>query len=330
MNTKQRRLSFGLSAILAMGALFSFSYPAAAQSWPAKPIRIIVPYTPGGTADGLGRMVAQKLTESLKQTFIVDNRPGAGGVIGADLVAKAVPDGYTLVVSGVASHAIVPSLSKKVPYDPIKDFTHIALFGGPPNVLVVSTNVPSQGLKEFISYAKSNPGKLTYGSPGNGSQGHLFGEQLKQLAGINLVHVPYKGASPAVTDLIGGHIDAVSSTLSSAAGQIRAGKARGLAVSSTTRVPEFPNVPTFSEMGFPELTAVTWFSLSGPAGMPKEIVQRLNKEVRQILQLPEVREKLQVEAIEPGNLDPEAFTAFVAKEIKRWEPVVRASGVQTD
>ena len=303
---------------------------AFAQAWPAKPVRIIVPFAPGGTSDMLGRLVAQKLTESLKQAFVVENVAGAGGLIGSDKVAKASPDGYMLVVSGVASHAIAPTLSKKVPFDPLRDFTHIALFGGPPCVLAVHPSFPARDLKQLVAYAKAQPGKLTYGSPGSGTQGHLVAENFKQLLGIDMVHVPYKGAGPAVADLIAAHIPAISTTLTTAAEQIKAGKARALAVSSTSRVPDFLDVPTFTELGHPELTATVWFSLSGPAGMPQEIVLRLNTEVRRILQLPEVLQRLRLEGIEPGNLDPKGFAAFVAAELKRWAPVIRASGAQVE
>src|SRR5262252_5830795 len=303
---------------------------ALAQSWPTKPVRVVVPFAPGGTADTLGRLVAMKLDDAFKETFVVENRGGAGGVVGSELVAKSAPDGYTLVVSGVASHCIAPALSKNFPFDPLRDFTHIALFGGPPGVLVIYPELPVKTLKEFIAYAKAENGKLAYGSPGNGTQGHLIAEQLKQVAGIEMTHVPYRGASLAVADLIAGHVPVTSTTLTTAATQIKAGKARALAVSSLKRIPEFPDLPTFAELGFPELTASIWFSLSGPAGMPPEIVNRLNAEVRRVLKLPDVRERLRPEGIEPGDLDPQQFTAFVAAEIKRWAPVVRASGVQAD
>lgn len=299
------------------------------QAWPSKPVRIVVPFAPGGTADTLGRLVAQKLSESLKENFIIENRGGAGGVIGSELVARAEPDGYTLVVSGVASHCIAPAL-RKISFDPLRDFTHIALFGGPPGVLVINPSLPVQDLKQFIAYAKNEAGKLAYGSPGNGTQGHLIAEQLKQVTGIRMTHVPYKGASLAVADLIAGHVPVTSTTLTTAATQIKAGRARALAVSSAKRVPEFPDIPTFAELGYPELTAAIWFSLSGPAGMPADIVNRLNAEVRRILQLPDVRDRLKPEGIEPGDLDPQQFTAFVAAELKRWAPVVSASGAKVD
>ena len=317
------------TALILLAAAFAWS-EASAQAWPEKTVRIVVPFAPGGTADTLGRLVAQKLSETFKESFIVENRGGAGGVVGSELVAKAAPDGYTLVVSGVASHCIAPALSKNFPFDPLKDFTHIALFGGPPGVLVVNPSVPAHNLKQFIAYAKKEGGKLAYGSPGNGTQGHLIAEQLKQVAGIEMTHVPYKGASLAVADLIAGHVPVTSTTLTTAATQIKAGKAHALAVSSAKRVPEFPDLPTFSEQGFPELTASIWFSLSGPAGMPPEVVNRLNAEVRRVLRLPDVRERLRLEGIEPGDLDPQQFSAFVASELKRWAPVVRASGANAD
>ena len=305
-------------------------WSALAQSWPTKPVRVVVPFAPGGTADTLGRLVAAKLGEAFKETFVVENRGGAGGVVGSELVAKAAPDGYTLVVSGVASHCIAPALSKNFPFDPLRDFTHIALFGGPPGVLVIYPELPVKDLKQFIAYAKAEHGKLAYGSPGNGTQGHLIAEQLKQVTGIEMTHVPYRGASLAVADLIAGHVPVTSTTLTTAAAQIKAGKARALAVSSAKRIPEFPDVPTFAELGYPELTASIWFSLSGPAEMQPEVVNKLNAEVRRALQVPDVRERLRPEGIEPGDLDPQQFTAFVAAELKRWAPVVRASGARAD
>jgi tripartite-type tricarboxylate transporter receptor subunit TctC len=325
------RISLKAVALLAAVLLCGFGAGGAyAQAWPSKPVRIVVPFAPGGTADTLGRLVAQKLTESLKENFVIENRGGAGGVIGSELVAKAEPDGYTLVVSGVASHCIAPALRKDFPFDPVRDFTHIALFGGPPGVLVVNPSLPARDLKQFVAYAKKEDGKLAYGSPGNGTQGHLIAEQLMQVTGIRMTHVPYKGASLAIADLIAGHLPVTSTTLTTAATQIKAGKARALAVSSAKRVPDFPDVPTFAELGYPELTATIWFSLSGPAGMAPEIVNRLNAEVRHALQLPDVRERLRPEGIEPGDLDPQQFTAFLASELKRWAPVVRASGARVD
>lgn len=307
-----------------------FSAAAHAQpAWPAKPVRIVAPFQPGGSADTLGRLVAGKLTESLGQNFVVENRTGSGGVIGSDVVAKSTPDGYTLVVSGVASHVIAPALSK-APYDPLKDFTHIALIGGPPAVLAVHPSLPAKDLKTFLTLAKSKPGELTYGSPGNGTQGHLVAELLKRAAGIDMRHVPYKGASIAVADAVAGHIDSISTTLTTAATQIRAARLRALAVTSAERLGEYSQLPTFRELGFPQLVATVWFSISGPAAMPADIVNRLNGEIRRALQLPDLRDRLRVEGIHAGTLDPKAFHAFVAAEIERWTPVVRSSGARAD
>jgi tripartite-type tricarboxylate transporter receptor subunit TctC len=306
-----------------------FAASVFAQTWPAKTVRIIVPFAPGGTSDMLGRIVAIKLSESLGQSFVIENR--AGGVIGSELVAKSAADGYTLVVSGIASHVIAPALaSAKFPFDPVKDFSHIALFGGPPSVLAVHPSLPAKNLGQFVALAKAKPGAMSYGSPGNGTLGHLIAEMFKQMAGINIAHVPYKGASGAVVDLMAGHIEALSTTLATAGAQIRAGRVRGVAVSSAARIPDYADVPTFREAGYRDLVAVIWFSLSGPAGMPKDVVGKLNAEVRRILQLPDVRERLRPEGIEPGTLDVPAFAEFVAAEITRWTPLVRASGARVD
>jgi len=309
-------------------AALLFLFAIQAQAWPTRPVKIIVPFAPGGTADTLGRLVAQKVGEQLKASFVVENRPGAGGALGSDLVAKAQPDGYTLVVSGIASHVIAPALPNGTPYDPVADFTHVALFGGPPAVLAVHPSVQAKDLREFIALAKAKP--LSYGSPGNGTQGQLVAELFKRRAGIDLQHVPYKGASGAVTDLIAGHIPVVSTTLTTAASQIRAGKARGLAVSAAKRLQDFPDIPTYAELGYPELVATVWFSLSGPANMPAEIVERLNAEVNRALELTDVRERLRPEGIVPNRLSAREFSAFVADEVRRWGPVVRASGAKND
>ena len=304
--------------------------PAWPQQYPAKSVRFVVPFPPGGTADTLGRIVALKLGESLGQNFVIENRGGAGGVIGSESVSKSAPDGYTLVVSGIASHTIAPALASRPPYDPLRDFTHIALFGGPPAVLGVHPSLPAKDLKAFVALAKARPGDMNYGSPGNGTLGHLAAELLKQKAGIKIVHIPYKGAALAVVDIVAGHIEIISTTLTTASGQIRAGKVRALAISSTKRLPDYAGVPTFREAGYPDLVATVWFSLSGPAGMPADVVNRLNAEVRRILQLSDVRDRLRRDGIEPNQLDAKAFTEFMAAEVKRWGAVVRASGARTD
>jgi tripartite-type tricarboxylate transporter receptor subunit TctC len=317
------RLLIALTALL-------FVPPVNAQNWPEKPVRIVAPFAPGGSADTLGRLVAAQLSEHLKQSFIVENKPGAGGSVGSDIVAKSDPDGYTFVVSSIASHVIAPNLPSGTPYDAMKDFTHVALLGGPPAVFAVNPSLPAKTLKEFIALAKQQPGKLTYGSPGNGTQGQLVAELFKQEAGINLVHVPYKGASGAVKDLMGGQINSVSTTLTTASGAIKGGRARPLALSSKQRLPDYPDIPTFVEQGFPNIVGTVWFSLSGPAGVPQAIVDKLNAEVRRALAQPQVRDKVRHDGIVPNDLDAKQFTAFVAEELKRWGPIVRASGAKND
>jgi tripartite-type tricarboxylate transporter receptor subunit TctC len=294
-----------------------------AQDWPARPVKIVAPFAPGGSADTLARIAADKLTNRLGQNVVVENRPGAGGTIGSEFVAKSAADGYTLVVSGIASHVIAPAMSP-VPFDPLRSFTHVALFGGPPTVLVVYPGLEARDLKSFVELSKSRAGGITFGSPGQGTQGHLTAEMLRVQSGANLTHAPYKGAALAMTDLIAGHIPAASTTLTTAATQIKAGRARALAVSSVQRLPEFGDVPTFVESGYPELVATVWFSLSGPAGLPAPVVARLNAEVRALLHLPDVRERLRPEGIEPNDLDPAQFTEFVRAEIVRWAPLAKA------
>jgi tripartite-type tricarboxylate transporter receptor subunit TctC len=293
-----------------------------AQDWPSRPVRIVAPFAPGGTADTLARIAADKLAGRLGQNVVVENRPGAGGTIGSEFVAKSAADGYTLVVSGIASHVIAPAMSP-VPFDPLRSFTHIALFGGPPTVLVVYPGLEARDLKSLVEVSKTRSGGIAFGSPGQGTQGHLTAEMFKAQTGANLTHVPYKGAALAMTDLIAGHIPAASTTLTTAATQIKAGRARALAVSSAQRLPEFADVPTFAESGYPELVATVWFSLSGPAGLPAPVATRLNAEVRSLLQLPDVRERLRPEGIEPNDLDPAQFTEFVRAEIARWTPLAK-------
>jgi tripartite-type tricarboxylate transporter receptor subunit TctC len=315
--TSVRRIGGSICFALALGT-------AQAQDWPARPVKIVAPFAPGGSADTLARIVGEKLTVRLGQNFLVENRPGAGGLIGSEFVAKAVPDGYTFVVSGVASHVIAPAMSGAA-FDPLKDFTHVVLFGGPPTVLVVAPGLEAGDLKSLVALSRSRAGGLSYGSPGQGTQGHLVGEMFKGLSGAALTHVPYKGAAPAMVDLIGGHLPAASTTLTTAATQIKAGKARALALSSPKRLREFADVPTFAESGYPDLVATVWFGLSGPAGLPPPAAARLNAEVRAVLGLTEVRERLQPEGIEPNDLDPAAFTGFVRAEIARWGPLAKAA-----
>ncbi|HEY4372188.1 MAG TPA: tripartite tricarboxylate transporter substrate binding protein [Burkholderiales bacterium] len=300
-----------------------------AQSYPNHPVRVIAPFSAGGSADTLGRLIAQKLTIYLKQPFVVENRPGAGGLVGAQVVAQAPPDGYTLVISGVASHVVALALAKPPPFDAMRDFTHIALIGGPPIAIVVHPSVPHD-LKGFVAWAKAQGAPVPFGSPGVGTHGQLIAEMMAQAVGIEFLHAPYKGAAPAMADLIAGQIKVTSTTLATASPQIRAGKANAIAFTSRTRVPDFPDVPTFTELGYPQLLASTWFSLSGPAKMPEDIAVRLNTEVRRALQQPDVKERFRLEGIETADYDQPAFTKFVAEESKRWTPIVRKSGAKAE
>ena len=307
-----------------------FTGAAAAQPWPAKSVKIIVPFVPGGTADTLGRIVAAKLSEMHGQSFVIENRGGAGGLIGAEVVSKSAPDGHTLGVTGLGPLAIATAIAPKPPYDPIKEFAHVALFGGPPSVLALHPSVPVKNLGQFIALAKSMPGAINYGTAGNGSTGQMLAELLKQKSGAHMQHIAYKGAGNAVVDVIAGHIQAVSTTLIATSSAMRGGRVRAIAISSQARLPDFPEVPTFRESGFPDLVAAVWFSLSAPPGTSVEIVSRLNADIRRILQLSEVRERLRPEGIEPNHLDPRGFTEFVAAEVRRWAPLARASGARHD
>ena len=315
-----------LRAAIALAAVLAglVAFPALAQSdWPQKPIRLIVPYSPGGSADTLGRLIGKHLADAFKQPVVIDNRVGAGGMIGSHLVAKAAPDGYTLVVSGIGSHVIAP-IDSPGTFDPMKDFTHIALLGGPPIAMVVNAEQPIKDFKGFISYVSQQPQGISWASPGQGTHGYLTGETFRNSLKLNMVHIAYKGAAPAVADLIANQVPAGFMTLSSANAWVDSGKLRLLAVTSAHRLPEYPNVPTFAELGYPNLTGTTWFSISGPSGMPPAIVDKINAEVRRGLQTPAIRKKMAAESMVPGDYDAAGFTRFVAAEIERWGPTSRA------
>ncbi|HEX9466586.1 MAG TPA: tripartite tricarboxylate transporter substrate binding protein [Alphaproteobacteria bacterium] len=324
------RRSWIFAVFLLAGAGLTSWSASAADAWPSRPVRIVVPFSAGGSADILGRIAAQQLTEALGQQFVADNRPGAGGLIGVDIAVHAPPDGYTLAVSGIASLVVGPVLNPNAPFDPIKDLTHIALLGGPPSVLVVHKDVPVKTVAEFISLAKSTPGGLSYGTPGIGTHGHLVGEMFQQRAGFHMAHVPYRGASQAVTDIVAGQVPVGSVTLTTASEQILSGAIRALAVTSTRRLAEYADVPTFVELGYPDMIATTWFSLSGPVGLPPDIVNRINAVVTKSWQKPEVRKRLDRDAIDPEPYTPAEFTEFVKAEIARWAPLARASGAKPE
>jgi len=301
-----------------------------AQAWPARTVKFIAPFAAGGTSDTLGRIAAEHLRSKLNQQFYVENRVGAGGMIGSHEVAVAAPDGYTFVISGIASHVIAPAFSRNPPYDGLRDFTHVAYLGGPPVVLVVHSSLGVRNFKEFLDLAKRTPEGLNYVSSGVGTHGFLFAEDMARREHFKLIHVPYKGSNPAVLDLIAGHVKIGAMAWSSAVEQIRAGNVQALGVSSQNRLAGFPDVPTFRELGYPDLVAATWFSLSGPAKLPPEISHRLNAAVVDVMQEPDVQKQLAQDGIELKALTPEEFTKFVEAETARWAPVAKAIGPLED
>ena len=307
--------------LLALLAVLMASAAPAAE-WPTRPIRIIAPSTPGGAADTFARLLAEFLPPLLHQPLIVDNRAGAGGLIGAAAAAHAEPDGYTLVTSSVAYHVIAPAVSPNPPFDPIRDFAHIAFLGGPPNTFVVHPAFGVRSVKQLIALARGGR-PLDYVSPGVGTLSHLLVESFAQKAGIAMQHIPHKGSSQAMVDLIAGNVGVGSMTWSSAVGQVRAGTVVPIAVSSGARVAEFPNVPTLQEEGFDDLVALTWHALSGPAGLSNDVVQKLNQAVNAAWATPALRQRLADDAIMAEPMSPPAVTEFVAREVRKWGPIAR-------
>jgi tripartite-type tricarboxylate transporter receptor subunit TctC len=307
--------------ILAAALAIGLSPAARALDWPTRPVRIVAPSTPGGAADLFGRLIADKLTQLLHQRFYVDNRAGGGGLIGANIVAHAEPDGYTFVTSSIAYHAIEPAASHNPGFDPMRDATHIAYVGGPPNVFIVNPALGVHSLAGLI--ARGREKTLDFVSPGNGTLGHLLVEAFAEKAGMKVQHIPHKGSAQAMLDLLAGNVLFGTMTWSSALGQIRAGKVIPIAVSSKARVAEYPDVPTLAESGYPDLVANTWYALSGPAGVPDEIVQKLNRAVAEVLDMPDVKKRLDDDAIEREPMTPEQVTAFFAAEIAKWGPIAK-------
>jgi tripartite-type tricarboxylate transporter receptor subunit TctC len=325
------RRSATLLALLALPlAILVGPAPAHAQAFPNKPVRLVVPFPPGGPLDTVGRALAQKLTEAWGQSVIVDNRPGAGGNIGADLVAKAAPDGYTVVMGALSTHAVNPSLYAKMPYDAIKDFAPITLVAITPNVLVVNPSLPVNSVRELVAYAKANPGKLAFGSGSNGSAGHLAGELFKADTGTDLLHVPFKGAAPAMQALLSGDIQLMFDNLASASAQVKAGKLKALAVTTARRSPLAPDLPTMAESGVPGFDISTWFGLLAPAGTPPDVVARWNAEVGRILRTPDMRERLTAMGAEAAPDTPAEFAQFIASEAAKYARIVKVSGAKPD
>ena len=296
--------------------------------WPARPVKIVVTFPPGGAPDTLARILADKWSQALGQTVTVDNKPGAGGNLGADFVAKSAPDGHTLVVGTVGTHAINQSLYAKMPYNNVKDFTPITFLASTPNLLVVNNKVPAKDVRELIELAKREP--LTFGSSGSGTSIHLSGELFNTLAGVKMQHIPYKGRAQAVPDLLGERITMIFDNMPSALPLVKAGEVRAIAVTSATRSPAAPNIPTIAESGLPQFEATSWFALLGPAGMPRDVQMKINAETAKALALPDVREKLATLGLDAAPASPEALASLIQAETVKWARVVRESGAKAD
>ncbi len=316
---------------IAAGLLVALMFAAAqAQNYPTRPIRFIVPIAAGGGADLVARVIAERLSRNLGQQVVVENRAGGGTVIGAEFVAKSPADGYTWLLGTATSHAINVSLVKKLPYDPLKDFAPIALVAVLPQIIVIHPALPAATLKDFIALAKKRPGEILFGSPGNGSNNHLGAEMLNIVAGIKTVHVPYKGAGPAITDLLAGHLQFMFTTIPPALAQVKAGRLRALAVAGAKRSTLLPELPTTAEQGAPGVEAASWNGILLPAGAPREIVTRLHTEIGVVMKQPEVIERLAGAGVEPAMMSPEEFAAYIDTEIARYAKVVKLSGARVD
>src|SRR5688500_10501721 len=310
--------------------LCALALPAHAQGYPTKPVRMIVPYPPGGGNDTFGRLFAAKLGERTGQPCLVENRPGAGTMIGTEAAAKSAPDGYTILLSSIATHALSPNLYSRVPYDPIKDFAPITLLGIAPTVLVINQELPAKSLQELISLAKSKPGALAYASGGNGTPPHINAEVFKAVAGIDLLHVAYKGGGPALTDLIAGRVHVMLDTAASAMPHVRGGKLRALALSAPKRSAEYPDLPTFAEAGLPQYDTNAWYSMHAPAGTPSDIVRRLNRGMVAVLQYHVIVARITLLSTLPLGNSPEEFGAFVKAELDKYARVIKAAGIKLD
>ena len=316
-----------LAAVITLTTLAIPSGEASAQSWPSRPLRLVVTFPPGGAPDILARLFSEKA--QLGQSVVVDNRPGAGGNIGAEFVAKAAPDGYTIVMGTVGTHAINGALYAKMPYDMVRDFAPISLVASAPNLLVVNNNLPVKTVSDLIGYMKANPDKLSFGSPGVGTSVHVSGELFKSMTGTTMTHVPYKGRQFAIPDLVGGTIQLMFDNMPSALPMAREGKIRAVAVTTLTRSPSAPEIPTVAET-IPGFEAVTWFAMFAPAGTPRSAVDRLHQEVLRVYRLPEVQERLHKLGLDALLTTPEQLASYQAAEISKWGDVVRKSGARAE
>jgi len=315
-----------VSRIIACAALAAAATICVAQTYPSRPIRMLIPFTPGGGADISGRIIGKALGERMSVQFVIDNRPGASTMIATDIVAKATPDGYTLLMS-TGTHTINPSIFIKRPFDEVRDFTPIVIVSNSPNMIAVSLKAPVKSIPDFVAHAKANPGKINYGTGGHGTHQHMALELFRVLAGIELVHVPYKGGVPAITDTIGGQIVMVSTSVPALQPYVKAGRVRAIAVTSAKRSSSMPEVPTIAEQGYPGFDVNYWLGLMGPAKLPPAVVQRINQEVNAAIKLPEVREQFIFNGAEPAGGTPGEFLALVKREIKEWAEVVKKTGI---
>ena len=330
MNMKTNLLR-ALAGVAAVAAALLAPIPSAAQSdYPSKPIRLIIGFPPGGSTDIVGRIVALKLSDRLGQQIVVDNRGGAGGTIGADLAAKAAPDGYTLTVGTTSTHAVAAGAYSKLPYDPVKNFSPISLVAITPYLLVVNPQVPANSLAELVTLAKNQPGKLNYASAGNGSTTHLAMEMLKDAAKIDLVHIPYKGNAPADVAILANEVQAVFGSMPALLQNVKANKVRALAVGTSRRSPALPDVATVSELGYPGFEAALWLGILAPAGTPQPIIERLNRELVAIVATPDFRALMDKNGAEPISNTPEQFGAMIRAEVDRYTKVVKAVGIKLD
>ncbi|MBI1988525.1 MAG: tripartite tricarboxylate transporter substrate binding protein [Betaproteobacteria bacterium] len=324
-----KKFSCVITRLLTTGLLLALAGPAAAQQpYPYRPIRIISPYAAGGGNSIMARLIGQKLTEAWGQQVIVDSRPGGNTIIGTEATVKATPDGYTVLLAG-SSHVLVP-LVLKTPYGPIKDFTAIAGVAKYELILVTNPSLPANNLKELIALAKSKPGQLNYVTWGSGSVSHLGMELLSMMTGIHMVHIPYKGTAPALMDVIGGHADLFLSTPSAPIPQIKAGKLKAIAVCGESRSPAVPDVPTFAESGLPDFKPRSWYGIVAPAGVPKAIVDKMSAEIGRIIAMPDTREKLNAQGVEPRFLNPEQFAALMKSDIALWEKVIKTANIKLE
>lgn len=322
---KDARKKLRLLAAAALAIVASAAAPA--QDYPTRPVRIIIGFPPGGATDLVSRLMAPKYTTIFKQQFIVDNRPGANGTIGTDLAAKAAPDGYTLHLATVGSLVLSPA-TIKVPYDPLKDFAPISQAVALQNIFIVHPNLPARSMKELIALARSKPGALNFASSGNASPGHLAGELFKSMAKVDIVHVPYKGGGPALVDLVAGNVEIFVAVISTAIPQVKAGKARALAVTGSKRAAALPDVPTVAETGLKGYEATNWYGYVAPAGTPRPIVERLYKETVAVLAMPDVKEMLLKNGIDAAPSSPEQFAAYIKAETAKWSKVIKAAGLK--